>query len=325
MTGPIALVDGTFPGTNPHASYKLQLQEIGPPHVPTLVELPEVGPHVTGLGKVVANFSLPFELRSYGWQLQRGERRTAVDQRRAISHRNSVIQALADVAQDTDIPEVSVRLLGPVATMVSGMLPSGQRILRDAGARADIAAAWADGATNLASKISDVVGARTTLIVQEHDAHQAVEGKIRSVSGADIERALEVQEVRSAWQLASEVDATVLVETNHQLLETAAEAGAVVMDWPTGQHKNTERAWELIDGLVTAETPVALGLTYRSSPERYAEELIQQYVDWGLDLTALEHLRLMHRFDAEPEVAVGAGLEWLRTVADHAASYVRAL
>src|SRR5699024_11730469 len=102
----------------------------------------------------ISNLSLPFELRSYGWQLQRGERRTAVDQRRAISHRNSVIQALADVAQDTDIPEVSVRLLGPVATMVSGMLPSGQRTLRDAGAPADIAAAWADGATNLASKIS---------------------------------------------------------------------------------------------------------------------------------------------------------------------------
>lgn len=325
MTGPTAIVDGTFSGTNPHASYRLQLQEIGPPHIPALVELPQVGPHATGLGKVVANLSLPFELRSYGWQLQRGQRRTAVDQRRAISHRNSVIQALADVAQDTEVPDVSVRLVGPVETMISGMLPSGQRILRDAGARAEIAAAWADGAANLAEKIYEVVGARTTLLVQEPTAHTAVDGKIRSVSGADLERALEMHEVRTAWQLAVEVEATVLIETNARLRNTAAEAGGVLMAWPTGKSGNTERAWELIDGLLTAETPVALRLARGGNPERYAEELIHQYVDWGLDPTGLEYLRLLHRLNSESEVAVGAGLERLRTIADHAAGYASTL
>src|SRR5699024_5040153 len=113
LTHPIGVVDGTFAGTDPHAVYALQLNELGAPHIPALVELPDVGPHATGLGKVIANMGLPFELRPYGWQLQRGTRRNAAIQLRAVSHRNSIIQAMADVAADDDVPAVSVRLAGP--------------------------------------------------------------------------------------------------------------------------------------------------------------------------------------------------------------------
>ena len=74
MTQPIGVVEGTFAGTDPHAVYALELSEIGSPHIPALAELPDVGPHATGLGKIAANISLPFELRTYGWQLQRGDR-----------------------------------------------------------------------------------------------------------------------------------------------------------------------------------------------------------------------------------------------------------
>lgn len=322
MTQPIGVVDGTFAGTDPHAVYALQLAEIGPPHIPTLAELPAVGPRATGLGKVVASMGVPFDLRPYGWQLQRGQRITAVDQLRAVSHRDSVIQALVDVAEDTHLPEVAVRLLGPVETIVSGMLPSGQRILRDPGARADIAAAWADAVEHLTSRIRDVVGAKTTVIVQDHIAEHAVQGKIRSVSGADVERALDVNEVRAMWQLAADTDATVYIETAEGLAGTAAEVGSVVLKWPTGRNQRTEQTWEMVDGLVSAQTPVALQLPRGTDPERFAEELIQQYLDWGLEPVGLEHVRLVQQFHAESDMVVGRGLEWLRTVADHAAGYI---
>lgn len=322
MTHPIGVVDGTFAGTDPHAVYALQLSEIGPPHIPALAELPDVGPHATGLGKVIANMSVPFDLRPYGWQLQRGQRISSGDQLRAISHRDSVIQALVDVAEDTQLPEVSVRLLGPVATIISGMLPSGQRILRDPGARTDIAAAWADAVDNLTARIYDVVGAKTTILVQEHDAEQAVNGKIRSVSGADIERALDVNEVRAMWQLAAQTDATVYIETTAGLAATAAEVGSVALNWPTGRNQQTEQTWEMVDGLVAAERPVALDLPRGTDPERFAEQFIQQYLDWGLEPSGLDHLRLLQRFHCDSDIAVGAGLEWLRTVADHAAGYI---
>lgn len=325
MTHPIGVVDGTFAGTDPHAVYALQLSEIGPPHIPALAELPAVGPHATELGKVVANIGLPFELRPYGWQLQRGDRITSTDQRRAISHRDTIIQALVDVAEDAEVPEVAVRLLGPVSTMVAGMLPSGQRILRDAGARADVAAAWADAVTNLTGRIRDVVGAKTTVFVQEFEAGKAVEGQIRSVSGVEVERALDVSEVRTMWQLAAATDATIMIDTNASLTTTAAEAGSVVVAWPAGRTQQTEHTWELVDELVSAQTPVALLLPSQDNPERFAEECIQQYLAWGLAPAGLEHVRLVRRFNGESELSVGAGLEELRTVAEHAAQYLTTL
>ena len=325
MTHPIGVVDGRFAGTDPHAVYALQLNELGAPHIPALVELPDVGPHAHGLGKLLANLNLPFELRPYGWQLQRGERRNAADQLRAISHRNSIIQAMADVAADDDVPAVSLRLLGPVSLLVDAMLPSGQRILRDPTARTDLAAAWAEGVADFIARIHSVLGARVCLFVQEHRAHDVINGTIRSVSGADVERAVDISEIRSYWQQAAELDAEVFFDTPYELLADAAQVGSVVLDWPVGRSNQTEQTWELIDGLVSAENPVALHIQRRRDTERYAEELIQQYLDWGLDPAALEHVRFVYQFNADAEVAVGAGLEALRTIADHAGGYASSL
>lgn len=322
MTRPVGIVDGTFTGTDPHAVYAVQLNELGAPHIPALAELPDVGPHARGLGKVIASLSLPFELRPYGWQLQRGSSINTTDQLRAISHRNSMIQAMADVAGDDDVPAVSVRLLGPVSMLVDAMLPSGQRILRDRGARADIAAAWAQGVGDLIARVDSVLGARVSVFVQEDRAGDVVEGKIRSVSGADIERAVDISEIRSYWQLTQDLDADVFLEAPTELLASAADIGSISLNWPVGRSHATEQAWQFIDGLVRAEKPVALHLERRQAPERYAEELIHQYLDWGLDPAGLEHVRMVRSFNEESEVAVGSGLEWLRTVADHAGGYV---
>ena len=325
MTQPIGVVDGTFAGTDPHAVYRLQLSEIGPPHIPALAELPQIGPHATDLGKIAANIALPMELRTYGWQLQRGDRISSPDQHRAIRHRDTILQAIVDVAQDQDVPEVSVSLPGPVTTSVWGMLPSGQRILRDAGARHDIAAAWADAAEHLVTRIREVIGARTTIIVQEPVAAQAVDGKIRSVSGADLERALDIHEVRGMWQLAAATEATVLIDTSLELSLTAAEVGSVLLPWPSGRSQQTEQTWELVDALVSKETPVGLQVPQHTEPKRFAEHFIQQYLDWGLAPSGLDQLRLVCTFDRASEFVVGTTLESLRTVADHAAGYLTSL
>lgn len=326
MTHPIGVVDGAFAGTDPHAVYARQLAEIGPPHVPALAELPAVGPHANGLGKVIANMGLPFELRTYGWQLQHGDRITSVDQRRAIAHRDILIQALVDVAEDAAVPEISVRLLGPVATIIAGMLPSGQRILHDAGARRDVAAGWAAALDNLTARVRDVVGAHTTVFVQEQQAEQAVHGTIRSVSGVDVERAIDHSEIRSMWELAVSVDATVLFETSPGLWATAADVGSVAVDWPTGRSTQTERTWQLVDELVTAEKPVALHVPWQGEPKRRAEELLQQYFDWDLPSAGLEHVRLSHRIsEQDSDHTVGARLEWLRTLVEQAGGYLTTL
>ena len=321
MTTPVGLVDGTFAGTDLHAVYELQRNEIGAPHIPALVELPDVGPHTIGVGKVAANLSVPFELRSYGWQLQHGARISASDQLRATSHRDSAIQAMADVAADDAVPEVSVRLLGPVALMMSGWLPSGQRILRDAGARDDIAGAWAEGAATLISRIRTVLGAAPIILVDERQAHLAVNGQVRTASGASFERSIDVSEIRSYWETAVAQEASVLVETSDELVETAADVGGIMLDWPQGRNRTTERTWERIDGLVQAGSPVALQFEHHDNPERYAEELVEQYLDWGVSHKGLEHVYFVRRFDRAGEVETGSGLQWLRVLADHAAGY----
>lgn len=322
---PVGLVDGTFAGTDLHAVYELQHNEIAAPHIPAMAELPDVGPHATGIGKVLANLSVPFELRSYGWQLEHGERISASDQLRAISHRDSAIQAMSDIAADDAVPEVSVRLLGPVTLMMSGWLPSGQRILRDPGARADIAGAWAEGAATLISRIRAVLGASPTILIDEHQAHMAVNGQVRTASGASFERSINVSEVRSYWEAAVTQDATMLIETPAELVETAAAVGGIVLDWPTGRNRTTEQTWELVDGLVQSQTPVALYIEHRDNPERYAEELVEQYLEWGVSPEGLEHIRFVRRFHQASEREIGSGLQNLRILADHAAEYAVSL
>src|SRR5699024_5857876 len=137
VTHPVAVVDGTFAGTDLHAVYKLQLEELGSPTILALAELPHVGPHATGLGKLAANLGMPIERRSSGWPVLYRHRISSAEQLRAISLRILVLQAVAEVAAGVDGPAVSVRLLGPVTAMTAGWLPSGQRIIRDPAARAD--------------------------------------------------------------------------------------------------------------------------------------------------------------------------------------------
>ena len=325
MTQPVGLVDGTFAGTDLHAVYALQHNEIGAPHIPVLAELPDVGPHATGVGKVAANLSLPLQLRSYGWQLQHGERISAIDQLRAISHRDSTIQAMSDIAAEDVVPEISVRLLGPVALMMAGWLPSGQRILRDAGARRDITGAWAEGVATLIARIRGVLGAAPTIIVDEPDAYKAVNGQVRTASGAGFEWSIDVSEVRSMWETAAAQDATMLIETSSELIGTAAAVCGVVLGWPTGRNRTTEQTWELVDRLVQAEKPVGMQIERRDHPERYAEELVQQYLDWGVSYEGLEHVRFVRRFHNASATDAGPGLQDLRILADHAAGHAASL
>ena len=325
MTHPLGVVDGTFAGTNPHANYTLQLNELGRDHIPTLVELPDVGPHARGIGKLLGSIEVPFERRSYGWQIQRGTRINSADQLRAISHRDSIIQALSDVAAEDAVPHVAVRLAGPVTLLTEAMLPGGQRILRDPGARQDVAAAWTSGVSGLLARIHAVLGSRVTLIVSEHCAQDVADGKIRTVSGADLERAVDISEIRAYWQAIDELDADILLDTAPTMRYTAAEVSSVLTTWPTQRNAETEKTWETVDNLLGQERPVGFVLTPRSDPERYAEELVEQYLDWGLNPAGLEHLRFIRTFHHASERTAGAGFERLRTLAEHAGGYAATL
>lgn len=325
MTHPLGVVDGTFTGTDPHASYALQLNELGPGHIPALVELPDRGPHVHGIGKLTGLLDVPFERRTYGWQIQRSTRINSADQLRAVSHLDSSLQALSDTAADDAVAHLSVRLPGPVSLLTDAMLPGGQRILRDAGARQDLAAAWTDGASTLIARIHALLGSRVTLIVTEHGAQDVAHGKIRTVSGADLERAVDVSEIRAYWQAIDELDADILLDTVASMRDTAAEVTSLLIPWPTQQNAQAEKTWETVDKLLGNERPVGCILTPRTDPEHYAEELIEQYLDWGLDPDGLEHLRFIRSFHRADQRTAGAGFEWLRVVAEHAGGYAATL
>src|SRR5699024_4298326 len=96
--------------------------------------------------------------------------------------------------------------------------------------------------------------------------------------------------------------------------------------WPTCRSQRTEDTWQLVDQLVSTQQPVALHLPGQSQgAESYAEGLIQQYLDWGLDVADLQYLRIVHRIDGGTQRQVGAGLEWFQTVMEHATGYLTTL
>lgn len=322
MSQPIAVLDATWAGTDPHAVYRLQFGEISPPHSVALAEMPAVGPNATGLGKIAGIMSQPWELRPYGWQLQTGQRITNKDQLRARSHLHSTIQALSDVAQDRPVTNVTVRLQGPIATMTTGMLPSGQRIIGDHGARQHVVEAWAEGTTQLATTIEQILGATTTVLVEEHSAQQAIEGTLRTVAGADVERALDRAEVVEAWELLGSLEPTVLIDTTQQLHPIAAANGSIITQWPTGRTQHTEDTWQRIAQAVDAHQPVGVRLQDRTDAEYYAEELIDQYVDWGLPLAGLGHVRMIQSITHEhTELQAGRRLQHFQATVNHAAQY----
>ena len=223
-SGVTATAAGTWPGTDPLEAAKTIRGELGAPHLPFLVELPQRGPGADATGRTAALLvELPVDLQPHGWRLVD---RPGVDHRRAVSLLSRDINTLADVIGEEEAPgsALKISLRGPLSLAASLYLHNGERALSDAGARREIAESLAAGAAGYVERVKSIArGAAITVQLDEPLLDRVLNGSIPTASGYRTLRSVPAQEASQAW--------TALRET---LL--AAGAGEVVLNLPSADH-----------------------------------------------------------------------------------------
>ena len=134
-TGVTATALGSWPGTDPVEATRIIRGELGDPHLPFLVELPDRGPGADPLGRTAALLvDLAVDLQPHGWRLVP---RPGKDHRRAVSLLGQDLNVLADEVgvEESVGKQLKISLLGPLSLAAGLYLHNGERALSDAGAR----------------------------------------------------------------------------------------------------------------------------------------------------------------------------------------------
>lgn len=139
--------------------------ELGDPHISYLPDLPDRGYRASLLARSIAVLEgLSADATASGWRLTTG---FAAEGSYARSLLESDINALADVVgreSGQSASPVKVRLLGPLSLAASTYLTSGERVLSDHGARADVAQSLMAGLDNLTHLLRQAVPGAPLLI-----------------------------------------------------------------------------------------------------------------------------------------------------------------
>lgn len=177
---------GSLPGTDPVEAARLVFGEL--PDLPHLPELPARGPGAEMIGRTAALLvDLPVEIVPSGWRLAAHRGR---DQRRAEDFLARDLDALLAPAEgyspssgETPSP-LKVQAAGPW-TLAAGLeLPSGHRVLTDAGAVRDLAASLAEGLAAHAAEVRrHVPGAEVVVQLDEPALPAVLAGAVPTPSG----------------------------------------------------------------------------------------------------------------------------------------------
>ncbi|MDJ0356459.1 hypothetical protein [Paenarthrobacter sp. PH39-S1] len=193
---------GSWPGTDPVEAALITLGELGDPHLPYLVQLPDRGIGSDAVGRTAAVLiELPVDVQPFGWRLVD---RPGADQRRAVSALSTDINVLADVVGAEEQPghELKIQLCGPWTMAASLYTHYGERALLDVGARREITESLAAGiAEHLARVRSAVPGAQLTLQLDEPEIARVLAGTIPTASGYRTLRSIAAPEVSQGWEL----------------------------------------------------------------------------------------------------------------------------
>lgn len=159
-----------------------------------LPELPARGPGADIIGRGAALMTdLHVETRTYGWRFTD---RAGRDEGRARGFLREDLDELAE-AYDGWTGPLKLQVAGPWTLAASIELTRGERAVSDPGARADIAAALADGlAGHLADVARLVPGARLLVQVDEPALPAVLEGRLPTQSGYGMLRAVGRGEIR---------------------------------------------------------------------------------------------------------------------------------
>ena len=235
-SGVTATGNGAWPGTDPVEAARIIRGELGDPHLPFLVELPQRGVGADAVGRTAGMLvDLPVDLQPHGWRLVD---RPGIDHRRAVSLLSRDINALADVIGEEETPgrSLSVTLQGPLSLAAGLYLHNGERALSDAGARREIAESLAAGAAEFVKRVLEVSrGAALTVQLQEPALDKVLGGGIPTASGYRTLRSVPAQEASMAWTLLRGA-------------LTAAGAAKVVLGLPSAGHGQAKSGFDLALG-----------------------------------------------------------------------------
>jgi hypothetical protein len=249
---------GPWPGEDPVEATRIVRGELGSPHLPFLVELPDRGVGSDALGRTACLLvDMAVDVQPYGWRIVD---RPGRDFLRAKSALSTDINVLADVAgaEDTLAGDFKVQLRGPLSLAAGLHLHHGERALIDYGARRDIAASLAAGVGDFLARIATAVpGARLVVQIDEPDIGAVLGGTIPTSSGYRTLRAVPGQEVTDSWQLVIDaVRAAGAVETVVAVTEIEAPIDRILASGADGVavplKALTSRQWEQLAGAVEA-------------------------------------------------------------------------
>lgn len=194
-------VPGAFPGTDARRAAELTAQEVSPPHLAALPELPARGLHATLLSRSAAQLSeLYTELTSYGWRLCQ---RPGTDYQRTTQLLKADVDTLADVRGERaelhgeEPAPLKLEILGPVSLAARLALPNGEKVLIDHGARRDLAESLAAGVAGHLEHVRRACAPEQITVVLDETSYGRVRsGEIPTVSGYRTIRSLSRDETR---------------------------------------------------------------------------------------------------------------------------------
>lgn len=296
---------GSWPGTDAVEAARITRGELGDPHLPYLVELPDRGVGSDPVGRTAAVLlEMPVDVQTFGWRLVD---RPGADHRRAVSTLAADINILADVIGAEEQPghDLKVQLCGPWTMAASLYLHYGERALLDAGARRDIAESLAAGLGEHLAKIAAAApGARISLQLDEPEIGRVLTGSIPTASGYRTLRAVPRQEVTQGWELviaaardAGAADVVLAVPGTEPPVGLVFAAGADGVALPLGGLVPGD--WEQLAGAVEAGRRIWAGVLPTANPAgelpqvtRLLEAVLRPWRGLGLPARQLAALRL---------------------------------
>ena len=295
---------GSWPGSDAVESARITRGELGEPHLPYLVELPDRGVGADSVGRTAAVLvDMPVDVQTFGWRLVD---RPGAEQRRAGSLLASDINVLADVigAEEQPGSGLKIQLCGPWTLAASLYLHYGERALLDAGARRDIAESLAAGIGEHLAKVQAAApGARITLQLDEPEIGRVLSGSIPTASGYRTLRSIPGQEVSRGWELVirsardAGVSSVVLaVPGTEPPLDLLFAAGADGVALPLAGLVTAD--WERLAGAVEAGHQIWAGViptadaTAPPQVSRLVEAVMRPWRGLGLPVRQLAALRL---------------------------------
>lgn len=298
---------GSWPGTDPAEAARIIRGELGEPNLPHLAELPGRGVGSDAVGRTAAMLvELPVDLQPHGWRIVD---RPGMDHRRAASALSTDINVLADVIGGEERPGrwLKVQCVGPLSLAAGLYLHNGERVLRDPGARRDVAQSLSAGIVeHLAQVRTAAPGAGLILQLDEPEAPRVLAGTIPTASGYRTLRAVAGQEAAQLWRELAEAAAAggaaqtvVSLPSSETVPFSAAESAGLdgfavpVAGLSTGQ-------WEDIAAAAEAGRTLWLGVigTDRAPGDvpqvkAIVDSVLRPWRQLGLPLARLHQVRLV--------------------------------